>query len=94
MAVTSLPSDLRAAATFDREAVARLHAAVASVVRGKPDAIRAALIALLARGHLLIEDIPGVGKTTLARSLAAAVGDSPIRRSSAVHSWRRSPICA
>ncbi len=74
MAVTSLPSDLRAAATFDREAVARLHAAVASVVRGKPDAIRAALIALLARGHLLIEDIPGVGKTTLARSLAAAVG--------------------
>jgi MoxR-like ATPase len=74
MAVTSLPSEVRSAPTFDRAAVARLQTAVEGVVRGKPDAIRAALIALLARGHLLIEDIPGVGKTTLARSLAAAVG--------------------
>ena len=40
------------------------------VIRGKPEAIRAAVVALLARGHLLIEDIPGVGKTTLARALA------------------------
>ena len=57
-------------------AVKRLEAAVAQVVRGKPEAIRAAVIALLARGHLLIEDIPGVGKTTLARALAAALGGS------------------
>lgn len=49
---------------------------MAQVVRGKPEAIRAAVITLLARGHLLIEDIPGVGKTTLARALAAAVGGS------------------
>jgi MoxR-like ATPase len=52
----------------------RLEASVGSVVRGKPQAIRLAVTTLLARGHLLIEDIPGVGKTTLARSLAAAVG--------------------
>jgi MoxR-like ATPase len=54
--------------------VHRLEANVAKVVRGKPQAIRLAVTTLLARGHLLIEDIPGVGKTTLARSLAASVG--------------------
>jgi MoxR-like ATPase len=68
MAVTSLPLET------DRAVIARLHTAIADVVRGKPEAIRAALVALLARGHLLIEDIPGVGKTTLARALAATVG--------------------
>jgi MoxR-like ATPase len=54
--------------------VRRLEDAVASVIRGKPEAIRAAVVTLLSRGHLLIEDIPGVGKTTLARALAAALG--------------------
>ncbi|HWU89128.1 MAG TPA: MoxR family ATPase [Kofleriaceae bacterium] len=58
----------------DIGAVRRLEDAIASVVRGKPEAIRAAVIALLSRGHLLIEDIPGVGKTTLARALAASLG--------------------
>jgi MoxR-like ATPase len=48
--------------------------AVGTVIRGKPVAIRHALTALLARGHLLIEDIPGVGKTTLARALARTLG--------------------
>ncbi len=57
-------------------ALLSVEAAVARVIRGKPDAIRLALTALLARGHLLIEDIPGVGKTSLARALAAAVGGS------------------
>ncbi|MFT3693140.1 MAG: AAA family ATPase [Kofleriaceae bacterium] len=52
----------------------RLEDAIAKVIRGKPEAIRAAVVTLLARGHLLIEDIPGVGKTTLARALAAALG--------------------
>ncbi|HUJ61760.1 MAG TPA: AAA family ATPase [Kofleriaceae bacterium] len=58
----------------DIGAVRRLEDAIAGVIRGKPEAIRAAVVALLARGHLLIEDIPGVGKTTLARALAAALG--------------------
>jgi MoxR-like ATPase len=58
------------------DALRAVEAAVARVIRGKPDAIRLALTSLLARGHLLIEDIPGVGKTSLARALAAAVGGS------------------
>jgi MoxR-like ATPase len=58
----------------DIGAVRKLEDAVASVIRGKPEAIRAAIVTLLSRGHLLIEDIPGVGKTTLARALAHALG--------------------
>jgi MoxR-like ATPase len=50
--------------------LSELRAAIARVVRGKDDAIELALVALLARGHLLIEDVPGVGKTTLAQALA------------------------
>jgi len=46
---------------------------VARVVRGRPEAARLAVIALLAEGHLLIEDVPGVGKTTLAKALAASI---------------------
>jgi MoxR-like ATPase len=56
------------------EQVAALEANIGRVIRGKPGAIRHAVIALLARGHLLIEDVPGVGKTTLARALAASIG--------------------
>ena len=66
-----LPAPL---SSTDIGAVRKLEDAIGSVVRGKPEAIRAAIVALLARGHLLIEDIPGVGKTTLARALAAALG--------------------
>jgi MoxR-like ATPase len=50
--------------------IAQLQSSVARVIRGKDEAIRFALIALLGRGHLLIEDVPGVGKTTLAQALA------------------------
>jgi MoxR-like ATPase len=56
------------------ELVQRLERNIAQVIRGKPGAIRHAVLALLARGHLLIEDVPGVGKTTLARSLALSIG--------------------
>jgi MoxR-like ATPase len=51
-----------------------LRQAVETALEGKHDAVELALIALLARGHLLVEDVPGVGKTTLARALAKAVG--------------------
>jgi len=50
-----------------------LESALGSVIRGKPEVVRLSLVCLLARGHLLIEDVPGVGKTTLAHALARAV---------------------
>ena len=52
----------------------KLRSVVEQALEGKPEAVELALTALLARGHALIEDVPGVGKTTLARALAAAVG--------------------
>jgi MoxR-like ATPase len=61
------------------ETIRRLDRAVAGALRGKPDVIRLALTALLARGHLLLEDVPGVGKTTLASALARAVGGKFVR---------------
>ncbi|WP_345638089.1 AAA family ATPase [Rugosimonospora acidiphila] len=51
----------------------RLGYAIGSVVLGKAPVVRLALTALLAEGHLLVEDVPGVGKTTLARAIAAVV---------------------
>lgn len=54
--------------------IQQLRQAVEGALEGKQDAVELALVALLARGHLLIEDVPGVGKTTLARALARAVG--------------------
>src|SRR5262245_44235269 len=51
----------------------KLHDNVASVVLGKPDVIRLALVSLLADGHLLLEDVPGVGKTLLAKALARSI---------------------
>src|SRR6185437_13376825 len=47
---------------------------VESALEGKPEAVELALIALIARGHVLVEDVPGVGKTTLAKALARSVG--------------------
>ncbi|MGH7270095.1 MAG: AAA family ATPase, partial [Polyangiaceae bacterium] len=55
-------------------ALQSLRQAVEGALEGKQEAVELALIALLARGHLLIEDVPGVGKTTLARAVAKAVG--------------------
>jgi MoxR-like ATPase len=54
----------------------RLRASLAPVLIGKPEVIDLALVALLCEGHLLIEDVPGVGKTTLARGLAQSIGGS------------------
>ena len=52
---------------------ARLAENVNAVVLGKPEVVRLALTALFAQGHVLLEDVPGVGKTTLARAIAATV---------------------
>ena len=60
-------------ATTAAERLAELRAAIESVIKGKPEAVRLALVALLAGGHLLVEDVPGVGKTTLAQALARAL---------------------
>jgi MoxR-like ATPase len=46
------------------------------VIRGKADVVHLALVCLLAEGHLLVEDVPGVGKTSLARSLAVSIGST------------------
>ena len=62
------------AAPAAHDAIARLERAVGRVVRGKPRVIRLAVVSLLADGHVLIEDVPGVGKTTLAHALARGLG--------------------
>src|ERR1700686_1360111 len=53
--------------------LSEIEAALGEAIRGKPDVVRLSLACLLARGHLLIEDVPGVGKTTLAHALARSV---------------------
>src|SRR5205823_886995 len=53
--------------------LAELEKALGSAIRGKSEVVRLSLVCLLARGHLLIEDVPGVGKTTLAQALARSV---------------------
>ena len=58
----------------DAAALARVLATLETVILGKPAQIRLCLACLLARGHLLIEDVPGVGKTTLAHALAHVLG--------------------
>ena len=66
-------------ATTFRRTTDEILASVGRVIDGKPDAVRSSLVCLLAEGHLLIEDVPGVGKTMLARALAATV-DATVRR--------------
>jgi MoxR-like ATPase len=72
------PADL---ANLDavRRVGGQIASAIAQVVLGKPEVIRLAMIALLAEGHLLIEDVPGTGKTVLAKSLARSV-DATVTR--------------
>jgi MoxR-like ATPase len=56
--------------------ISDIEAALGEVIRGKAEVLRLSLACLLARGHLLIEDVPGVGKTTLAQALARSVHSS------------------
>ncbi len=55
------------------EKIERLQNAIETVIKGKPEAVRLGIVALIAGGHLLVEDVPGVGKTTLAQALARAL---------------------
>src|ERR1044072_660744 len=55
------------------EQIERLQGAVETVIKGKPEAIRLAIVMLIAGGHLLVQDVSGVGKTTLAHALARAI---------------------
>ena len=62
-----------------RAVVGQITDAMTSVIEGKTDVVRTAITVLLAEGHLLIEDVPGVGKTMLAKSLAKSI-DCTVRR--------------
>ena len=73
----SVPSGSALAAV--RETGARIQANMAQVIEGKPEVLRLATVVLLAEGHLLIEDVPGVGKTMLAKALARSI-DGDVRR--------------
>jgi MoxR-like ATPase len=59
--------------------VSRVRANIEKVIEGKPDVVTSTLVVMLAEGHLLIEDVPGVGKTMLSKSLARSI-DSSVRR--------------
>jgi MoxR-like ATPase len=66
--------DTRIVTDQTRQALADALEQVNRLVLGKPDEVRLAFTTLLAGGHLLIEDLPGLGKTTLARAMAASLG--------------------
>jgi MoxR-like ATPase len=76
--IETLPADPaplseQGAAEFQKSA-GRIASAVNGFIQGKAEVVDLALVCLLAEGHLLLEDVPGVGKTSLARSLAGALG--------------------
>lgn len=75
----SLPAGSPASLTEVTEIAARLAKAMNSVIEGKPDVVHTAITVLLAEGHLLLEDVPGVGKTMLAKTLARSI-DCSVRR--------------
>ena len=71
--------DDRASLTDLTSTVERVRSSVEGVIEGKPEVVRLSLTVLLAEGHLLIEDVPGVGKTMLAKALARSI-DCSVRR--------------
>ncbi len=75
----SPPQDARTAAGFAAPRIEQICNNIERVLQGKTDAIKFVLVALVANGHVLIEDVPGVGKTLLAKSVADSIGST----------WRR-----
>ncbi|MEV7086589.1 MoxR family ATPase [Streptomyces sp. NPDC093085] len=71
--------DDRASLTDLTTTAERVRASVEGVIEGKPEVVRLSLTVLLAEGHLLLEDVPGVGKTMLAKALARSI-DCSVRR--------------
>ena len=69
----------RAGLELVTEVTTKIRLAMATVIEGKPDVIDTAITVLLAEGHLLIEDVPGVGKTMLAKAMAKSI-DCSVRR--------------
>ncbi|MGN7725699.1 AAA family ATPase [Luteimonas sp. 22616] len=72
--MTAIPAQRHMLTDGLRDAVKRAQAQVNTLVLGKPHEVRLAFVALLSGGHLLIEDLPGLGKTTLAHAMAATLG--------------------
>jgi MoxR-like ATPase len=69
---TTAPGDQATPATFS-DLFGAITSNIEKVIQGKPEVVELAVICLLAEGHLLLEDVPGVGKTSLAKSLAASL---------------------
>ncbi|WP_040336703.1 AAA family ATPase [Candidatus Blastococcus massiliensis] len=77
--VTRTPDGTAGPSVDVAAAAGRIAANMGRVVQGKDSVVRLTLVTLLAEGHLLVEDVPGVGKTTLAKALAASI-DATVRR--------------
>jgi MoxR-like ATPase len=73
---TEARREATAAAGAIREVAERVKGSIARVIVGKDDVIDLVMVALLSDGHILIEDVPGIGKTTLAKSIARSIGCS------------------
>ena len=67
-------AELSLSSTSDLTALSQLRKRLNLALRGKPDVVELVLVCLLANGHLLLEDKPGLGKTTLAKALASGIG--------------------
>ncbi len=61
-------------------AASRLETAVSSVVRGQPEVVRRVLACMISGGHVLLEDFPGTGKTTLAKAISKSIGGAVFKR--------------
>src|SRR5579872_2205804 len=64
---------MKTVTSLQTEKISALRDAIATTIKGKQETINLAIVALLAEGHLLIEDVPGVGKTTLGHALAKSL---------------------